>query len=111
MCIRDRGEAFGDQGYVASVEARLLLATLSQSVPGQLHLLGFVDGGHVTIDKNPWYVGDNSRDLGSVGVGMSWDEPGSFLVRTSYASKLGGEEAISAPDKGGRFWIQAIKYL
>ena len=106
-----QGEAFGDQGYVASVEARLLLATLSQSVPGQLHLLGFVDGGHVTIDKNPWYVGDNSRDLGSVGVGMSWDEPGSFLVRTYYASKLGGEEAISAPDKGGRFWIQAIKYL
>ena len=106
-----QGEAFGDQGYVASVEARLLLATLSQSVPGQLHLLGFVDGGHVTIDKNPWYVGDNSRDLGSVGVGMSWDEPGSFLVRAYYASKLGGEEAISAPDKGGRFWIQAIKYL
>ena len=106
-----QGEAFGDQGYVASLEARLLLASLTQSVPGQLHLLGFVDAGHVTIDKNPWYVGDNSRDLGSVGVGMSWDEPGSFLVRTYYASKLGGEEAISAPDKGGRFRIQAIKYL
>jgi len=106
-----QGEAFGDQGYVASVEARLLLAGLSQHVPGQVHLLGFVDTGHVTIDKNPWYIGDNSRDLGSYGVGMSWDDPGSFLVRTYYARKLGGEEAISAPDKGGRFWIQAIKYL
>lgn len=106
-----QGEAFGDQGYVASLEARLLLARLSQSMSGQVHLLGFVDAGHVTIDKTPWYIGDNSRDLGSAGVGMSWVEPGSFLVRTYYARKLGGEDAISAPDRSGRFWIQAIKYL
>jgi len=106
-----QGEAFGDQGYVASVEARLLLAGLSQRVPGQVHLLGFVDAGHVTIDKRPWYVGDNSRDLGSAGVGIGWDAPGSFGVRTYYASTLGGDAAMSAPDKGGRFWIQAVKSL
>ena len=106
-----QGEAFGDQGYVASVEARWLLTGLSEQVPGQLHLLGFVDGGEVTIDKNPWYIGDNTRDLGSVGLGMSWSDPGNFLVRTYYARKLGGEAALSAPDKSGRFWIQAIKYL
>lgn len=106
-----QGEAFGDQGYLASLEASLLLGRPSQRVPGQVHLLGFVDGGHVTIDKNPWFIGDNSRDLGSAGLGLSWSDPGNFLVRTYYAVKLGGEEAISAPDKHGRFWIQAIKYL
>lgn len=106
-----QGEAFGDQGYLASLEARLLLEALSQYVPGQVHLLAFVDRGHVTIDKNPWFSGDNSRYLGSLGLGLSWGEPGNFLVRTYYAGKLGGEEAISAPDKNGRFWIQAIKYL
>ena len=106
-----QGEALGDQGYLASLEASVLLEGLSQQVPGQVHLLGFVDAGRVTIDKNPWYAGDNSRQLGSVGVGLSWGDPGNFLVRTYYAGKLGGEEAISAPDRRGRFWIQAIKYL
>lgn len=106
-----QGEAFGDEGYIASLEASLLLAALSQQVPGNVRLLGFVDGGRVTIDKNPWFIGDNSRNLGSVGLGLGWDDPGNFLVRTYYARKLGGEEALSAPDRSGRFWIQAIKYL
>ncbi len=106
-----QGEAFGDQGYLASVEASLLLAGLSGRVPGQVHLLGFVDNGRVTINKNPWYAGRNERTLSSAGVGMTWDDPGNFAVRTYYARKLGSEDAISAPDKSGRFWIQAIKYF
>lgn len=106
-----QGEAFGDQGYVASLEARYLLEGLSQRMPGQVHLLGFLDNGHVTIDKKPWFIGDNSRSLSSAGIGLGWQDPGNFLVRTYYARKLGGDEAISAPDKSGRFWIQAIKYF
>ena len=106
-----QGEAFGDQGYLASVEASVLLAGLSGHVPGQVRLLGFVDNGRVTINKNPWYVGDNERTLSSAGVGMTWDDPGNFAVRTYYARKLGNEDALSAPDKSGRFWIQAIKYF
>jgi hemolysin activation/secretion protein len=106
-----QGEAFGDQGYLGSLEASLLLGGLSNTVPGQVHLLTFVDGGHITINKNPWVAGDNSRTLGSVGVGLTWDDPGNFAVRTYYARKLGSEDAISAPDKSGRFWIQAIKFF
>ena len=105
------GEALGDQGYLVNLEARLLLPNTSQSYPGQVHLIGFVDGGSVTINKNPWTVGTNQRDLGAYGVGASWSEPGNFLIRTYYARKLGNERAISAPDKSGRFWIQAIKYF
>jgi hemolysin activation/secretion protein len=106
-----QGEAFGDQGYLGSLEASLLLGGLSNAVPGQVHLLTFVDGGHITINKNPWVAGDNTRTLSSYGVGMTWDDPGNFAVRTYYARKLGGEDAISAPDKSGRFWIQAIKFF
>lgn len=106
-----QGEGFGDEGLLATVEARLLLAGLSGRVPGQVHLLGFVDGGRITVDKEPWFAGDNTRSLSSAGVGLTWDEPGNFAVRTYYAGKLGSEDAISAPDKSGRFWIQAIKYF
>lgn len=104
-------EASGDQGYLVNLEARLLLGKLSERVPGQVHLIGFVDAGSVTIHKNPWFTGNNRRNLGAYGVGASWGEPGNFLVRTYYARKLGNEPALSAPDKSGRFWIQAIKYF
>ncbi|MET0893073.1 MAG: ShlB/FhaC/HecB family hemolysin secretion/activation protein, partial [Pseudoxanthomonas sp.] len=106
-----QGEGFGDEGFVATLEARLLLAGLSERVPGQVHVLGFVDGGRITADKDPWYAGSRDRDLSGAGVGLTWEEPGDFAVRTYYAGKLGSEDAISAPDRSGRFWIQAIKYF
>jgi hemolysin activation/secretion protein len=106
-----QGEAFGDEGYLATLEARLLLGRMSGHMPGQLHLVGFVDAGRVTINKNPWYAGQNERNLSGAGVGLTWNDPGNFAVRTYYARKLGNEEAMSAPDKSGRFWIQAIKYF
>lgn len=106
-----QGEAFGDEGYLATLEARFLLAGLSTRVPGQVHLLGFADTGRVTLNRNPWFAGDNERQLSAAGVGMTWIDPGNFAVRTYYARKLGSEDALSAPDRSGRFWIQAIKFF
>ena len=106
-----QGEATGDEGVIANLEARLLLARTSERIPGQLHLLGFVNAGRITINKNPWFAGDNQRNLSSAGVGLSWSEPGKWSVRSYYASKLGSEDALSAPDKSGRFWIQAVRYF
>ena len=106
-----QGEAFGDEGYLASLEARYLLGRLSSHVPGQMHLLGFVDAGRVTINKEPWYAGPNERNLSAAGVGATWNDPGNFALRLYYARKLGNEPAMSAPDKSGRFWIQAVKYF
>jgi hemolysin activation/secretion protein len=84
---------------------------LSARVSGDVHLLGFVDAGHVTINRNPWDNSPNERDLYGAGVGLGWSDPGNFSVRTYYTVRLGSEEAMSAPDKSGRFWIQAIKYF
>ena len=58
-----QGEAFGDEGYLATVEARYLLAQLSDRQLGQVHLIGFVDAGSVTVNKDPWDGSDNTRTL------------------------------------------------
>lgn len=104
------GEAYADQGYVLTLEARMRVPTPAQ-LPGQVQLIGFVDTGTVTIHKNPWDAGNNRRTLSGAGVGLNWSETNNFLVRAFYAGKLGSEAAQSAPDKSGRFWIQAVKYF
>ena len=107
------GEAYGDQGYLLTLEARYLLPRFSEQFPGQLQLVGFVDTGSVTLNKNPgaWATGDNRRTLSGAGIGLNWSAYNNFVVRTSYARKLGSGIATSAPDKSGRFWIQAVKYF
>ena len=105
------GEAYADQGNVLSLEARLLLPKLSAHQPGQLQLVGFADTGRVTRERDPWIAGPNSRTLSGAGIGLVWSEDSNFMVRTYYARKLGSELATSAPDRSGRFWIQAVKYL
>jgi len=106
-----QGEGIGDQGVLVNIEARYLLAGLSGSVPGEVHVLGFADAGTITVNKNPWSAGNNSRTLSGAGVGAMWVDRGNFAVRTYYANRLGGEEALSVPDKSGQFWIQVIKYF
>jgi hemolysin activation/secretion protein len=78
-----------------------------------MQLIGFVDTGSVTINKNPWPgAGEpNSRTLSGAGVGFTWMAYNNFSVKAYYAFKLGGEEATSAPDRSGRFWIQLVKYF
>lgn len=105
------GEAYADQGYVLNLEARWQLPKLSTTLPGQLQLIGFIDTGSVTINKNPWAAGPNRRTLSGAGVGINWSETNNFMVRAYYAVKVGNEAATSAPDKSGRFWIQAVKYF
>lgn len=105
------GEAYGDEGYVLNLEARYLLPKFSETMPGQMHLIGFVDTGHIKINEDPWAPGDNTRTLSGAGVGIHWAEANNFLARAYYAVKLGNEDAISAPDKSGRFWFQLVKYF
>lgn len=103
------GEAYGDEGYVANVEARLTLPKFSTEMPGRVQLVGFVDVGAVTIAKEPWFAGPNSAHRSGYGVGINWASPDDFLVTASYARKLGDQEATSAPDRSGRFWLQFVK--
>jgi len=105
------GEAYADQGYVLNLEARMQLPKFSDAMPGQLQLIGFIDTGSVTVNKNPWMATANRRTLSGAGVGLNWADTNNFMVRAYYAFKVGDEVATSSPDKSGRFWIQAVKYF
>ena len=105
------GEAYADEGYVLSLEARWLMPKIADKLPGQVQLIGFIDTGSVTLNKNPWVAGPNQRTLSGAGFGLNWFESSNFMVRVYYAFKLGNEAATSAPDADGRFWIQAVKYF
>ena len=103
------GEAYGDQGYIANVEARYLLPDVSNALPGRIQLIGFVDIGEVTIAKTPWYVGANNARRKGYGAGILWSNPNDFLITATYARQLGNQLATSAPDRSGRLWLQFVK--
>lgn len=103
------GEAYGDQGYVATIEPRLRLNGLVGGIPGDLQLFGLVDVGEVDYAKDPWLAGSNHAQRSAYGGGLSWAAPHGFYLKGTYARKLGSERATSAPDESGRFWFQVVK--
>ena len=105
------GEAYADQGYVLNFEIRKLLPKISESLPGQIQLIAFVDTGTVKINKFPWLVEQNFRTLSGAGIGINWMETNNFLLKSYYAKKMGNEAATSSPDTSGRLWLQAVKYF
>lgn len=96
------GEAFGDSGYVATAEARLRL-------PRRFELVGFVETGQVRFAHDPWFAGTNHAVRSGYGAGLNWYAPDGFILKGSYARKLGTGPATSAPDRAGRFWFQVVK--
>jgi hemolysin activation/secretion protein len=105
------GEAYADEGYVATFEARLLLPKILPRVPGQMHLIAFADTGYASANTNAWSPGQNHRTLSGAGVGLTWADYNNFVLKTYYAHKLGNAAATSAPDSSGRFWLQLVKYF
>lgn len=103
------GEAYGDEGYLATLEARLMLSRWTGDLPGQLQLIGFVDVGEVRFADRPWFPGSNHAGRSGVGAGLNWAGPGNVFVKLSYARKLGDAVATSGPDKSGRAWFQISK--
>lgn len=104
------GESYGDRGVVLTLEARYALP-VADAVPGQVRLVGFVDAGTVTLSRDPWVAGHNTRKLGGAGVGLNWSIGNGFDLEAFYARKVGNAAATSAPDASGRFWVQAVKYF
>ncbi len=103
------GEAYGDQGYILTAEARLRLAPLSEWTHGNLQAVAFADHGEVTLNKTPWTGGPNTRSLSAAGFGLAWDDRHNLLIKASYAFRVGSERATSAPDRSGRLWVQVSK--
>jgi hemolysin activation/secretion protein len=103
------GEAYGDHGYIATLEARLLLPKWLESLPGETQLISFVDTGSVAFNKSPWLPGHNEATRSGAGVGLTWVSPNDVTATVFYAHRI-GPPATSAPDHG-RFWVQLVKYF
>ena len=103
------GEAYGDEGYVATVEARLALDQWTPSLPGRFQLIGFVDTGEVDFAHTPWFSGSNHARRSGVGAGLIWSGPDDLLVRVTYAHRLDDQMATSGSDDSGRVWFQIVK--
>lgn len=112
------GEAAGDEGLLLNLELR-------HDVQPGLQLAAFVDHGEVRLHRNEWtgWQGANSRignryGLSGYGVGLNWNQPGSFLVRASVAQRIGDNPGRDANDNDSdnttnriRLWLQAVKYF
>ncbi|WP_233503431.1 hypothetical protein [Sphingomonas psychrotolerans] len=59
--------------------------------------------------QDPWFTGSNHARRSGYGAGLNWYGPEGFILRGSYARKLGTGPATSAPDRDGRFWFQIVK--
>ena len=103
------GEAYGDEGWLGTLEARLAMKRWTGELPGELGLFGFVDVGRVKFADDPWAAGANRASRSGIGAGLSWAAPGGAVARVAYARKLGSQAATSGPDKPGRFWFQVSK--
>lgn len=103
------GEAYGDEGYVATVEARLALDEWTGSLPGRFQLIGFVDAGEVDFAHDPWFPGPNHARRSGFGAGVVWSGPDDLFVRATYAHRLGAQAVTSGPDDSGRAWFQIVK--
>jgi len=78
------GEGYGDEGYVATAEGRLLLPPMA-GLPGRLQLAGFYDYGRVWSNHRPWTAVGNSLTRSGAGSSLTWAQNGNFLARVSYA--------------------------
>jgi len=105
------GEAYGDEGLVGTVEARMWLPKPSDRLPGRLQLFVFEDAGTVRFAVDPWLPGPDTANRAGAGVGVSWSKAKDFLVRLSYAHRTGTPPATSYPDDGGEIRFEAVKFF
>lgn len=104
------GEAYADEGWLLTLEARQRLR-LSTGVTGQVHVAAFMDASTVKLQHSPWLDTPKRRHLSGAGLGVYWTQPRDFSLKAFYARKLGHEDTLSAPEKSGRLWMQAVKYF
>lgn len=103
------GEAYGDEGYIATLEARLMLDPWTRPLPGQFQVIAFVDGGEIDFARHPWFSGPNHARRSGGGIGVNWFGPDDLIVRAAYARRFNDQISTSAPDEKGRAWFQIVK--
>jgi len=103
------GEIYGDEGYVATVEARLWLPPAPRPMAGRAQLIAFVDTGSASTNRNPWFVGPNRETVSGAGVGLNWMSADNFTFKVSYAHSLGAAEGVPDVGSSSQVWVQLTK--
>lgn len=101
------GRGSGDEGALATLELRYLLPNF-YTLPGQLSLMAFWDGGWVNVNKAAWplYTGPEHRILSGAGVGVSWYGANGVSLTANLASRQNNNDAI-ADDARTHLWLTA----
>jgi hemolysin activation/secretion protein len=105
------GEAYGDEGYLATLEGRAALPRLFPQLPGHFQLIGFFDTGQVRSYRNPFLDGSNRETRSGAGPGLNWVSDNNFMVKVSYAFIINTGPATSYPDTNGQFWFEVVKFF
>lgn len=103
-------QIYGDEGYVATLEARLLLPPPTP-LPGRFQLFGFVDTGSASANKSPWFPGPNHETVNGGGAGLMWADNNNFLAKVTYAHTLGSAVGVPGPFASSRVWVQLVKFF
>jgi hemolysin activation/secretion protein len=95
-----QGEAFGDEGRLATVEIR---RNFIQGLQGVM----FYDAGSIVINHNPYLPGPNTRFLSGGGAGVNAELAG-VQIKAYLAKRFSGGQPISEPatiNSEYRLWV------
>lgn len=96
-----QGEGSGDQGWMTNLELR-------HAYSANLQAIAFYDSGSVTINRNAFAAGVNSRSISGAGVGASAKLAGAQF-KAYLAWRTGGGQPQSEPatvNRSPRLWLQ-----
>jgi len=99
-----QGEGNGDEGWLANLELR-------HSFKDTLQGVVFYDAGSVTINRNPFTAGANTRFISGAGLGANATLAG-VQIKACLAWRGSGGQPASEPatiNRSPRFWVQAGK--
>lgn len=101
----DIGALSGDTGVLGSFEFRHELGKWL----GQWQAVAFVDSQHITVNKTPWQLGDNSATLEGAGVGVTWLGTGGWNAKIDVAAPFGSTPELVGHNNSARVWAECGK--
>jgi hemolysin activation/secretion protein len=101
------GAVSGDLGYSLSAEYRHDLDSLWN---GQLQAVAFIDGAHVTQQKDPGVnAANNEVSLSGIGLGLNWSGPQQWNAKTYLATPLKTSPAQLGEVNSLRAWLEVSR--